>query len=73
MRTTFLNTIRTGCGETLARRMMIPILMIFLALILSSCASVAPQRDKPTLLAIPTVWSSAADAPSSQPSSLGQW
>jgi len=53
--------------------MMIPILMIFLALILSSCASVAPQRDKPTLLAIPTVWSSAADAPSSQPSSLGQW
>ncbi len=73
MLNTCLITLRTDCSETLARRLLIPVLMLCLTLILSSCASVAPQQDKPILLAIPAGWSNTSDAASSQASSLAQW
>jgi len=72
---TCLIALRTDCSETLAHRLPTPFLMLCLTLILSSCASVAPQQDKPMLLAIPAGWSNPADAgaSSSQASSLAQW
>ena len=68
-------TLRIDISETLARRVLIVCLMFGLTLILSSCASVAPQQEKPIPLAIPAGWSNAdnAGASSSQPSSLAQW
>ncbi len=76
-----LTALRNDCSETVARRLLIPYLMLVLTLILSSCSSVAPRQDKPMVLAIPTGWSNAADAnagantgtPASQASSLAQW
>jgi multidrug efflux system outer membrane protein len=85
MRFNMLNTrpikLRINFSETLARRLLIPILMLCLGLILSSCASVAPQQDKLMPLAIPAGWSNttttdagaSAGISSSQPSSLAQW
>lgn len=70
---TCLTALRTDCSETLAQRVLIPFLMLYLALILSSCASVAPQKEKPMLLAIPADWSNAAGAPSHQASTLARW
>lgn len=63
MLNTRLIKFRTNFSETLAR-LLIPIVMLFLTLILSSCASVVPQQDKPMVLAIPANWSNAADSAS---------
>lgn len=71
--TTCLNTLRANCSETAVRRLLIPILMSFLMLVLSSCASVTPWQDKPMLPAIPAGWSNPTDSVSSQASSLAQW
>lgn len=68
-----LTTLRTDCGETLARRLLIAFVTLCLTLILSSCASVSPRQDKPIVLAIPAVWSNTADTASRQSSSLAQW
>jgi NodT family efflux transporter outer membrane factor (OMF) lipoprotein len=76
-----LNTLRADCGDTLARRLLMLFFMFLLTLILSSCAFVTQQQDKPMVLAIPAGWSNPADAnaganagaSSSQPSSLAQW
>jgi multidrug efflux system outer membrane protein len=73
MLTTCLNTLRADCSETAVRRVLIPIIMLFLTLILTSCSTVSLQQDKPMVLAIPAGWSNPADAVSSQASSLAQW
>jgi outer membrane protein, multidrug efflux system len=75
MLNTCLTTLRTDCSETLARRLLMVFITLCLTLILSSCASVAPQQGKPIVLAIPGAWSNAADAgaTSGQAVSLAQW
>ena len=70
---TRLITLRFNFSETLVRRVLIVCLMFGLTLILSSCASVAPQQDKPMVLAIPAAWSNTDDTASRQASSLAQW
>jgi NodT family efflux transporter outer membrane factor (OMF) lipoprotein len=73
MLNTCLIALRNDCSETVARRLLIPFLMLGLTLILSSCASVVPQQDKAMPLAIPADWSNAADSASTQAASLAQW
>jgi hypothetical protein len=59
----------TNISETLGA-LIVPMLRVTLIL---SAASVAPQQDKPMVLAIPAAWSNAQPAASRQASSLAQW